>query len=681
MMSRARYLSLITLCLALLPASWAHAQQSSTAFQVEHFEPLPAQGSNLLNVGKAVALPHLRPSVGVFFHYNKAPLVLAPVGGSADDDGGQYVIDNQLKAELLASVGLFDRLELGLALPIVLWQDGDDLAIFNRPGESVQSLVLADARIVPKLVLLDANQPWTRGFGVALMLPIYLPLGDDTSFQSDATVRVEPRLALGWQHQTGVSLWGNAGVQLLRAQEGARNFAPGNTLRWALGGQVPVGVEHVSVIGSIFGSYGLEDARAFTGSPKSGELDKDSPVEFDAGVQLALPASLIAQVGAGAGLNSAIGSPALRIFASLNYTPMGEAEPEDSDQDGIFDPQDKCPKIPGVAAYDGCPVPDQDQDGIGDDVDQCVDKPEDIDGFEDEDGCPDPDNDSDGLLDKDDKCPDQAEDKDGFEDKDGCPDLDNDDDGIEDTQDLCPDIAEDKDGFEDDNGCPDPDNDSDGVLDKDDKCPDEFGVAKYQGCPIPDKDKDGISDDVDKCPDEPETYNGVKDDDGCPDGKVTAKLEGQRVVILDKVYFATNKDTILKKSYPVLRAVAGVLRANPQVTKLRIEGHTDDVGKDEDNMELSKRRAASVTRFLVEQERLDAKRLQDAGYGETIPLCDEVEALTSDKKLARKNKKKVEACRADNRRVEFVVIEINGQPVSRAQKIKTPAADAQTDEP
>jgi OOP family OmpA-OmpF porin len=68
------------------------------------------------------------------------------------------------------------------------------------------------------------------------------------------------------------------------------------------------------------------------------------------------------------------------------------------------------------------PPPDRDGDGIPDAKDQCPDRPEDMDGFEDEDGCPDIDNDGDHVLDIADKCPLQPETMNGFEDDDGCPD-------------------------------------------------------------------------------------------------------------------------------------------------------------------------------------------------------------------------------------------------------------------
>ncbi|RYZ34352.1 MAG: cell envelope biogenesis protein OmpA, partial [Myxococcaceae bacterium] len=141
--------------------------------------------------------------------------------------------------------------------------------------------------------------------------------------------------------------------------------------------------------------------------------------------------------------------------------------------------------------------------------------------------------------------------------------------------------------------------------------PEDFdGFQDADGCADPDNDKDGIPDTADKCPNEPETINGVTDEDGCPDkGKVKVTVEGERIFILEKVYFATSKDVILPRSFPLLKQVAAVLRANPQVELLRIEGHTDDQGKDAANLDLSKRRAANVRTFLV-NEGIAAERLE-----------------------------------------------------------------------
>src|SRR6478736_6240783 len=238
-------------------------------------------------------------------------------------------------------------------------------------------------------------------------------------------------------------------------------------------------------------------------------------------------------------------------------------------------------------------IGDRDGDGYKDDQDQCPDEPEDFDGFKDEDGCPDPDNDNDGILDVNDRCPNVPEDFDGDHDTDGCPEIDRDGDrdgdGIPDKKDKCPDDPEDKDGFEDLDGCPDPDN-----------------------------DKDQIPDVKDKCPNEPETYNGFQDQDGCPDkGKVI--IEGNDIVILEKVQFETGSAKILPQSNGILDAVAATLKGHPEFTVLEVAGHADERNTDAYNLNLTRLRAAAVMDALKSRG-VQSNRLVSQGYGEYCPL-------------------------------------------------------------
>jgi OOP family OmpA-OmpF porin len=296
-------------------------------------------------------------------------------------------------------------------------------------------------------------------------------------------------------------------------------------------------------------------------------------------------------------------------------------------------------------------IGDRDGDGYKDDVDQCPDEPEDFDQFQDEDGCPEPDNDRDGILDVDDECPLVPEDHDGDADEDGCPEGmigDRDGDGILDNVDECPDDPEDRDGFEDENGCPDPDNDKDGILDVDDLCPndpeDKDGFEDEDGCPDPDNDKDRILDRDDSCPNDPETYNGFQDEDGCPD-KGSVIIEENEIIILEKIYFATDSAEILPKSFPIVDAVGATMVGNPQITLVEIQGHADERGTDEYNIRLTSDRAASVRQALI-QRGVDATRLRSAGYGERCAVDPGHNAAAWEK----------------NRRVEFKIIRTDAGP-------------------
>jgi outer membrane protein OmpA-like peptidoglycan-associated protein len=310
-----------------------------------------------------------------------------------------------------------------------------------------------------------------------------------------------------------------------------------------------------------------------------------TPIESLFGVKYQGPAWNVG-AAAGPGLCRGYGSPDVRAVFMFGYAPSEQA-PVDSDRDGLLDPVDRCPKVP-----------------------------EDIDHFEDGDGCPELDNDKDGLPDSVDACIAEPEDTDDFEDTDGCPDRDNDKDGLLDESDTCPLEPEDVDHFEDDDGCVDKDNDRDGILDESDSCRDQ-----------------------------PEDIDGFEDQDGCPEaggGKV--KLGCDKIEIGESVYFDTGKDTIQARSFELLDQVANVLAGATHVRKVLIAGHTDDRGNDKKNLELSRRRAASVVRYLSAHE-IDPARLSSEGFGETLPIADN----------------KTAEGRAQNRRVEFQIVEQGGE--------------------
>lgn len=246
------------------------------------------------------------------------------------------------------------------------------------------------------------------------------------------------------------------------------------------------------------------------------------------------------------------------------------------------------------------------------------------------------DADGDGLADPDDGCPNDPEDVDDFEDADGCPDEDNDNDSIADTSDRCPLDPEDLDSFEDADGCPDPDNDQDGVADGEDACRDVAGPKETEGCP--DRDGDLVVDSRDACPDEPRDPSvAPEQSDGCP-AKVVVTAE--KVEILERVFFQVNEAVILPESHGLLGEVARVLVAHPEIVRVEVQGHTDDQAADAYNLKLSQARAQAVLEFLVARG-VDAGRLVAKGYGETRPL---VPGTTED-------------ARAQNRRVEFVILE------------------------
>ena len=294
---------------------------------------------------------------------------------------------------------------------------------------------------------------------------------------------------------------------------------------------------------------------------------------------------------------------------------------KDSDGDGINDNVDNCPTVPNPDQRDldadkfgdACD-PDMDGDGIPNQPDNCPavanndQRDTDLNGIGD--ACSD-DRDGDTIKDTADRCPEQPEDRDTFEDTDGCPDLDNDQDGVTDQADACPLVPEDTDGFED-----------------------------FDGCPELDNDQDTIPDATDACMDEPEDFDGDEDTDGCPEeSKALVRVTAEQIEIKQQINFETDSARIKGAvSFQVLDAVAGIMMRYPEM-QIRIEGHTDDRGRDAHNLQLSQSRAESVRAYLV-QAGVDLSRFEAQGFGETNPLQDNA---TADGRTA-------------NRRVEFHIL-------------------------
>ena len=122
---------------------------------------------------------------------------------------------------------------------------------------------------------------------------------------------------------------------------------------------------------------------------------------------------------------------------------------------------------------------------------------------------------------------------------------------------------------------------------------------------------------------------------GAPDTR--NKLLTQNKWVTHGILFDVNSATIKPESYGTLKEMANVLKENPDL-KVKIVGHTDADGKDADNLDLSKRRAAAVKESLSKEFNIDESRMTTDGKGESEPI----------------DKNDTPAGKANNRRVEFI---------------------------
>jgi outer membrane protein OmpA-like peptidoglycan-associated protein len=119
------------------------------------------------------------------------------------------------------------------------------------------------------------------------------------------------------------------------------------------------------------------------------------------------------------------------------------------------------------------------------------------------------------------------------------------------------------------------------------------------------------------------------------------KTERGVVVTLGDVLFDTGKATLKPGAYSVIDRLATVLKEDTS-RKVMVEGHTDNVGSDEYNQELSERRASSVQAALFERG-VDASQVSTVGKGETTPVA------SNDSPVGRQQNRRVELVFQDDR--------------------------------
>jgi outer membrane protein OmpA-like peptidoglycan-associated protein len=604
------------LALALLVAMGSPARaQNKAGFALNNFQPA-INLQNFYVTEDTRLLPHLGLSLGMMLDYAHRPLRLQLDDGATERD----LVGYHVNMNFLFGLGLFDRIEIGLLLPVTIAQGTGSLSSLGSMASSLSGGA-GDLRFIPK------GRIWTWSFfTLGAALPFTLPSGSRDDLLGDGYVGFTPELIGGFDFgRLGAAI--NLGYRIRKDRS---FYAPGGQQQVAIDDQIVMSLagrynvwRELDVLADLYWAVGVKEQDI-----------EEVPVELLMGAHYRFKHDIVATAGLGFGLTAGVGTPVVRVLAGAAWQPRWTK-----------------PAPPPPPAED----PDPDRDGILGKADACPYDPEDKDGFEDTDGCPDADNDKDGICDPwvesdksgkyagvcqgSDKCPNEAEDKDSFEDTDGCPDPDNDKDGIPDVKDRCPNDPEDKDSFEDADGCPDPDNDKDGICDP---WVEKSGQsAKYAS----------ICKGSDKCPNEPEVFNGFEDEDGCPDSSGNINISKGKITA-PPVFFATAKDVVLKRSLPMLRNMADLLLKNPWVKKVRVEGHTDDRGKDAFNLDLSQRRARSVMQALVDAG-VPADRLESEGFGKTRPILSN----------------KTPRGRAENRRVEFVIID---PPIAPASAPTTP---------
>lgn len=109
-----------------------------------------------------------------------------------------------------------------------------------------------------------------------------------------------------------------------------------------------------------------------------------------------------------------------------------------------------------------------------------------------------------------------------------------------------------------------------------------------------------------------------------------------------RYFFAPNREIGVGVIERVLPPIIVFLKKNPDVVKMEVSAHTDNIGSDAYNLDLSKRRARTVVNYLIKQG-VEPERVVAVGYGESRPLNDN----------------STDEMREINRRVEFVILALD----------------------
>jgi OOP family OmpA-OmpF porin len=129
------------------------------------------------------------------------------------------------------------------------------------------------------------------------------------------------------------------------------------------------------------------------------------------------------------------------------------------------------------------------------------------------------------------------------------------------------------------------------------------------------------------------------------ESEITTK--GNTIKLPGNIVFDTGAATLKANSgnEEILDQLKSYLDENAKVTLMRVEGHTDNVGKPPDNLKLSGERALTIKKYLVGKG-IAEKRIVAVGFGESKPVGDNA----------------TEEGRSQNRRTEFKIAEVNGKP-------------------
>lgn len=306
----------ILLGLTALQPGIAHADLSVNAATLQ-----PAIGpENIITVEGSRTGKRLRPMAVVLLDYAHRPLRLL------DRDNGQTIattIPDMVSLHLMAGMGITRWLQLAFDLPVVVYQGFDRATPIADVPNTPASYGLGDFRLVGKARLINNEH---GGFGLAFVPQVTFPSGDGTQFRGADAYGIEPRFALDYRTPGGAIIALNVGFLGRTSNQLIGRMEVGSQVRYGVGMFVPL-PEGFGLMGEVAGGTSVTNANA-------GHIY--SPLEGLVGGRWVHSSGVNFNMGAGMGFTEAVGSPQVRLFASIGYLPVDRHRKPEPPQTGTI---------------------------------------------------------------------------------------------------------------------------------------------------------------------------------------------------------------------------------------------------------------------------------------------------------------------------------------------------------
>lgn len=356
------------LCAARVATASCTTPVVSPCVDSDNFWP-HAGPSQFLTVGGTETVEQNRFAAGLVATYLSRPIVLTLPSAPSSP---RPVIDNQLDATFLFAYGVTRRLELDLALPVTIFQDGAGTSPLTGSPEDIPATASRDLRFGATYTLLarPAKHPWRHdasGFGLAARFEAVAPTGDDNAFSTERAAVFAPSIAMDFRSYR-LSLGAELGARIRPVSDfvGARIGTQGVV---AAGVGLDVLRQHdlLTLTGELRLLPVFNEQASVTQTPSGLATSANGtyivPMEWmltartapfeggDLSFQLGVGGSIPTSVDSTGAVFAPITSPRLRIALALAFTPRGR----DTDDDGVPDAVDRCPLEPGPKSSGGCP--------------------------------------------------------------------------------------------------------------------------------------------------------------------------------------------------------------------------------------------------------------------------------------------------------------------------------------